>query len=352
MQLKNIKVGGTYAWIKDYYQFSRPSRCFTNPDARPVRIVSKKLVLVAQGKDSCGRDTDRRETVVVYKRYNIPASHMLAMDLDIIDEKHPELVTEITGLKGKDVIWDWSKEVDKVRNDHRIQKIMNRYYDYLDGMRYRVYRWMMANYGLIQLGQNPKVRRNHLRLDDSLDSDIKVWLYDTLCGENDPEAESMAGGYNRYGHHDEQHPAPFLPSGAIVCFGLHFRMGHGADTRHNGACSVDVSARALLDMPKVYLKSLQLYTKFQELRNKYYHQGNAAKFNAMHAESLVAWQSLDKDARLGILEAAINDTRDQTLKLFPTKSLPEFKNNRAWDKWCEAEKAKFYLLFPEEKAEV
>jgi len=364
MQLKNIKVGGTYAWIDGYNQFSRPGRCFTNPDACPVRIISKKKVLVAQGKDSCGRDTDRKETVVVYKKYNIPASHMLAMDLDIIDEQHPELVTEVSGLKGKDVVWDWSKEVEKVRDDHRVKKIMSRYYDYIEGVTYRVYRWLMEEYGLTRLSQNSKVCRSYLRLDGNANSDLKVWLYDTIRGENDPKSEFMGGGYNHYGHHDERHPAPFLPTDSAICYSLHFRLARNTETRNGvnpyyhsrvpmrGECSVDTSARVLLDMPRIYLKKLRLYTKYQELRGGYYHKANVAKFNALHEESRAVWQSLDKNARLGILVAAINDVRDQTLKLFPTKTLPEFKNNRAWDKWFAAEKAKFYLLLPEAKPEV
>lgn len=357
MQLKNIKVGGVYAFIEGYSQFSRPGRCFTNPDAQPIKIVSKKRVLVAQGKDSCGRDTDRKETVVVYKRYDIPASHMLAMDLDIIDEKHPELVTQVVGLKGKDVVWDWSKEVEKVREDHRIQRLMDRYFDYVAGLRSRVIQWLMADYGLTELRTAPVFLTRMYSGERGIDPDLKVWLYDTICGENDPDALIFNGpSYNRYGHHHQYDVVPFLPTGSTLTAAVHIHMRRAVkklnppNARERGECSVDVSLQFDISLRKAFLRDLDCVEYEQTINQLYYNEANKPRFQALYNKCLNHYQELDTQGRLEIVARALNTLRADVLKVFPNKTLPTF-TAKSWKTWSKAEEQKFEAMLPKAEPE-
>jgi hypothetical protein len=106
-------------------------------DAKPVRVIRKEKIPVRIEKDSCGRATVAMKTVLVVKLYNLKASDPLALDLDIVDAKHKDLVVDET-IEAKDLIWSWEEEVEKVRNDLRIAAVADRFGDYLEAVSHAI----------------------------------------------------------------------------------------------------------------------------------------------------------------------------------------------------------------------
>lgn len=138
MKLNDVKAGDICAYVDDYSHHRRSHWCSSDVmDAKPVRVIRKEKIPVRIEKDSCGRATVAMKTVLAVKLYNLKASDPLALDLDIVDTKHQDLVVDET-IEAKDLIWSWEEEVEKVREDLQVAAIANRFGDYLEAVGYAI----------------------------------------------------------------------------------------------------------------------------------------------------------------------------------------------------------------------
>lgn len=134
MKLNDVKAGDICAYVDDYSHHRRNHWCSGDVmNAKPVRVIRKEKIPVRIEKDSCGRATVATKTMLVVKLYNLKASDPFALDLDIVDAKHPDLVVDET-IEAKDLIWSWEEEVEKVREDLQVAAIANRFGDYLEAV--------------------------------------------------------------------------------------------------------------------------------------------------------------------------------------------------------------------------
>jgi len=333
MLIKEITVGGTYAFVNDYSEFSGDNYCYSMPDANPMVILDKKKVPVGTGTDSCGRPTGKRETVIVCKRYKIPASHMLALDLDIIDEKHPELVEEVTlpVKQSKNFVWEWDSEVEKVRNDHALRKQMKRYEDYCNLIGYLMLEelYVQTNMGAEVSGVNPKTDRAHLSyvVSGGMSEKPKLYVYDMLTSfEYIPKPNCY---HHRYGWH---HTFPFYTPDGISITAKWNAVWRAGDERPSGKRVLAAEKTATTDLSCYFgwefLRTMKMMKLWKEANDS--DTTTLPRKNEIYAQIQKAYKNLSFKTRLNTVDRALNRGVAEAAERLDI-GLPLFDRTQDWD---------------------
>jgi len=373
MRLKEIKVGQTYAYIHNYPEYTRKSYCYNLPDAHPVKILDIKKVPVDGGMDACGRPNNRRMSVLVYEIYDIPASHMLAKDLDIIKDKHPDLVSvEEAAVEPQELIWEWDKEVDKVRQDHKVKIYIDRFMDFIAGVNYRSLNWMLQRYNFNVLAPWPtaKMLVTEVSIQNVFlnDSHFKVYLYDLLTGHQEGQDEEKYPaparyGYGRHGRHGGQHRPrtvdemfPFIPRDPDMSPKIHVLQSDISKGGFRPSRAVfEVFSHYTLPLSEAFYRRFGMLTKVREIFSDTFKERlgeEAAKGrgsieygmlwdkaqNSLTQEGWEKYRKLSPKQRLAVITSAVELYVEDILKTFPDGSLPIFSFEQNWSDW----KAKAY----------
>jgi hypothetical protein len=324
MILSEIKVGGAYAYVPNYDQYRSDQYCYSLPDAYPVVVVERVKEPVGNGMDVCGRPTNKRQTILVAKQYSINAANMLAMDLDIIDEKHPELVTEVR-LPVKELsnfVWEWDKEVEKVRNDHSIKLEIARFEDYLSYLSTQVCLWLYeaGDFAIEVSGASFSVDDplDIMRLDVKAaagDSEFKSFIYDTLTGYTVPTEREVRSRYGRRWSYQGVGDIPCPQKVEIfskIEFSAAFPYRRGVYNEKRGFwINKDGKATYAVNIEEEMHRRIGMLLKVRKARKQGSAKPTPEEIEKISRETAEKFAKMGTQARLNAVEAAINATREQ-----------------------------------------
>ena len=316
MKLNDVQAGDICAYVEDYASVRRESWCRTQVmDACPVKIVRKEKVPTRINKDACGRATVQTKTMLVVKRYNLKASDPLALDLDIVEDKHKELVVDEI-IMAKDLVWSWEEEVRKVREDHRVNSLMSRFTDYFTGVSYQLALEGIRRYRFADKLTDRstfRIREETYSLKEYLDDCIRERFSRPLDLKEEPSYLDMV----RY--------MPEIRVGCEVDVGEGHIGYHGS--RHfelffgKSFFEYLFTSRGLT--PKDSLSCNDVYPKNKKLGTKHWNQQKRV---------FKAFLQMTGEERLALLAKAIRALMKE-VELSTGIDIPSFNHTKSWESW-------------------
>ena len=316
MKLTEVKAGDVCAYVSDYSSNRHAHWCSTSVrDACPVEIIEKVSVPMEIKKDSCGRAKVISKTMLRVNMYNIKASDMLAQDLDIIEEKHPKLMSEET-IYARDLIWSWEEEVEKVREDIRVNTIISRFSDYLQGVC-----WVLAHFFIREYGFAKNIPDGSTFHISSLCHSLKAYLNDALREDKMTLMDATTYGLRSY-----------LPSVVVGC-DVEIGQGSGYTSRYRDfklSFSKKLYPFFFLFNGLTYRDSRDdLYPTNKKLRTK---QHNKQK------KLLKKFELMTGTARIEFLTAAIISLIEEVEKSTGL-NIPVFDPTKSWESWEQSQRS-------------
>lgn len=361
MFVSQVKVGKVYAFIPEYDRHVRRygNACVDLPPATPAVVVEKTKV--SDGAvDSCGRPTGKNRTAIFCKRYKIHPTDPLALDLDVVEEHHPELVS-VEEIPARDLVWGWEDEVNKIRSDAQTNMQMARFFDYLRGVSYRMLRHEIVRSKLEEFFQTRseaalKIVYNSAHY-GAKDSHFKQFLYDLLTGQYAVNATG-ANSYSSYSG-GWSHDTPWLPvlvdAGYSLQVEYYFR-GNGTNYSRQDSAGVEVQLSSstyvrVLDAILDQFGHLEEYRKIRKVLEDYTYSADERARASSDREYFVKLartffvEEADDDYRLDIVEQAVNMWA-QAVRSECGGNLPKFSRNKDWKGWAEGEQFKLRAYLP------
>lgn len=143
MLLRDIKKGEVYAYIPGYGEMTRKQNngmyCGNLPSAVAVEVVDKEKRLVEVRRDTCGRPKMENRTFLVCNVINIAPTDPMADELDIVKDKHKDIVIfDTEDIKTGDLIWPWQMEIKQARENANILHQVENRIAYVNGLARRM----------------------------------------------------------------------------------------------------------------------------------------------------------------------------------------------------------------------
>lgn len=352
MLLRDIKKGEVYAYIPGYGQMTRKQEggvyCGKLPSAKAVEVVDKEKRLVEIRKDSCGRPKMQNQTFLVCNVIDIAPTDIMAGELDIVKNKHADLVIfDTESVNAADLIWPWDMEIEQARkNAENMRQVENRV-AYIKGIEQRALDICINNQRLLAdalrpaltkvVGKDMADQQLTIRATKNMYlNELQRVVYDVFRGDTEArfpvnmeiQVQAEAAFGTRRSYHD---PDCVSSQSSIV---VKFCNIHDPKTGNRR-----YSQLAEKYIPEEYAARVVMEEELAEVREKYSHWGAEANVadnklqQAKRAETK-AWRMLSSETKIEIIDNFLVDFGKVASEKIGSR-IAKFNPKKNWVKWAE-----------------